>query len=205
MVLAMSHPVKSAVAVADGFEISRSRLVECIGTHPLLKVCGEASSLDDTLDLCARVQPPLLAIAATLGDLCSFLHELRHKSAGTRAVVRLLWFDHSSVQRLFKAGAYGLVSFNEYPPTVVTALVRALEGRRYAGPYVARTLRRRLAQKQSSVGENTPVTLTDRERLILKLVIDGLSAREIAARCSLSLKTAETYRQRIQHKLRGGE
>jgi DNA-binding CsgD family transcriptional regulator len=43
--------------------------------------------------------------------------------------------------------------------------------------------------------------LSPRERTVFPLLARGLSQREIAAQCSVSVKTVETYRTRISHKL----
>jgi DNA-binding CsgD family transcriptional regulator len=43
--------------------------------------------------------------------------------------------------------------------------------------------------------------LSPRERTVFPLLAGGLSQREIAARCGVSVKTVETYRTRISHKL----
>jgi DNA-binding NarL/FixJ family response regulator len=43
--------------------------------------------------------------------------------------------------------------------------------------------------------------LTERERSVLRFVAQGYSASEIGARLSISPKTVDTYKQRIQEKL----
>jgi DNA-binding CsgD family transcriptional regulator len=43
--------------------------------------------------------------------------------------------------------------------------------------------------------------LSPRERTVFPLLAGGLSQRDIAAKCGVSVKTIETYRTRISHKL----
>jgi pSer/pThr/pTyr-binding forkhead associated (FHA) protein len=50
-------------------------------------------------------------------------------------------------------------------------------------------------------GANSLTVLSPRERTVFPLLARGLSQREIAAQCSVSVKTVETYRTRISHKL----
>jgi DNA-binding NarL/FixJ family response regulator len=43
--------------------------------------------------------------------------------------------------------------------------------------------------------------LTDREREVLKLLVDGLSTKQVAARLDRSVKTAEVHKYNLMHKL----
>jgi len=47
-----------------------------------------------------------------------------------------------------------------------------------------------------------PEDLTSREKEILELIWNGLISREIASRLKISIKTVETHRATIMHKLR---
>lgn len=55
---------------------------------------------------------------------------------------------------------------------------------------------------RSSVGEATPVALSDREFEVFQLIGQGLSTRQIGERLNLSVKTIGTYRQHIKQKLK---
>ena len=45
------------------------------------------------------------------------------------------------------------------------------------------------------------VTLTAREKQVLKLIVDGLSTKQVAAELGISFKTAVTHRSRIMEKV----
>jgi len=53
----------------------------------------------------------------------------------------------------------------------------------------------------ASAGAGSLSPLSPRERAVFPLLAKGLSQREIAAQCGVSVKTVETYRTRISHKL----
>ena len=58
-----------------------------------------------------------------------------------------------------------------------------------------------LQHDASGAGAISLTVLSPRERVVFPLLARGLSQREIAAECGVSVKTVETYRTRISHKL----
>jgi DNA-binding CsgD family transcriptional regulator len=60
---------------------------------------------------------------------------------------------------------------------------------------------RAVPRAEMPAGMSSLTALSPRERTVFPLLARGLSQREIAAQCSVSVKTVETYRTRISHKL----
>ena len=58
-----------------------------------------------------------------------------------------------------------------------------------------------IGSDQTPSSESSLAALSPRERAVFPLLARGLSQREIAAQCGVSVKTVETYRTRISHKL----
>jgi DNA-binding CsgD family transcriptional regulator len=58
-----------------------------------------------------------------------------------------------------------------------------------------------VASPRKALADSSLAALSPRERTIFPLLARGLSQREIAAECSVTVKTVETYRTRISHKL----
>jgi DNA-binding CsgD family transcriptional regulator len=58
-----------------------------------------------------------------------------------------------------------------------------------------------ISQGDLPANTNSLRALSPRERIVFPLLARGLSQREIASQCGVSVKTVETYRTRISHKL----
>jgi DNA-binding NarL/FixJ family response regulator len=100
--------------------------------------------------------------------------------------------------RLLRAGAAGLVDKSAPAETLVNAVLRILNGKRYIGPDLAE----RLAEEVAGEHEGLPhQTLSDREYEIFMLLALGKSASEIADSLYLSVKTVYTYRNRVLRKM----
>ena len=83
---------------------------------------------------------------------------------------------------------------------VLIAVRRVLDGRTYVSETVQRSLDQRAGENRSET--NDPVArLSNREVQILNMIGRGMSSREIAQEFTLSVKTIESHRQTIKHKL----
>lgn len=100
--------------------------------------------------------------------------------------------------RALKLGAAGYVPKQSAADTLVTAVQRALTGRRY----VSQSLAEQLAGAISGDSPGTShETLSNRELEVLKLIASGNTIKEISAVLALSEKTVATYRSRIAEKM----
>ncbi|MDE1885190.1 MAG: response regulator transcription factor, partial [Xanthomonadaceae bacterium] len=120
----------------------------------------------------------------------------------TPAVKVLMLSMHGSsehVYRALQAGARGYLLKESAAVEVVTAVRAVYAGRQYLGEKIREAAERDLGARAQRVG---PVeSLSAREREILRLLVQGRGNAQIAALLSLSIKTVETYRSRMMHKL----
>jgi DNA-binding NarL/FixJ family response regulator len=103
------------------------------------------------------------------------------------------------VMRVLEAGAQSCVSYDAGTARLVEAIERARAGTGYLCPIVAALLAR---DTQSRPAPQLPLReLTDRERDVLALIVEGMTDRQAAAELGLSMKTVHTHRQNIMAKL----
>lgn len=189
------------IVVAEAEPITRLGLAHLINKEPSLRVCGEAECLKGARELCSKHQPRIVIIDLALGDGLTFIKDLAQWSAGTRVVVYTSLVDVVSMQRAFKAGAFGYVSRHDPSQNILTAIMGALKGLRHVSPRVENMVLGNLANGALEVrGEGKPM-LSNRELQTLRLLGKGMSNRKIAEEMTVSIKTVETHCQRLKEKL----
>ncbi|MFZ5818783.1 MAG: LuxR C-terminal-related transcriptional regulator, partial [Chloroflexota bacterium] len=129
--------------------------------------------------------------------------QIRAACPGTQVVILSI---HSSAEHIFRAlqaGALGYLLKESAGVEVVSAVRAVAEGKRYLSQKITETvLGDYLRQKQ----EKSPLeSLSEREREVLQLTVEGKSAAQVAETLSLSPKTVETYRSRLMQKLGVGD
>jgi DNA-binding NarL/FixJ family response regulator len=104
-------------------------------------------------------------------------------------------------ERAMRAGAQGYVMKEQAAQEVIAAIRTILAGGIHASPRISALALRRMVEARPQTGGGGVESLTDRELEVFQLLGAGLSTKQIAAQLSLSIKTIETHRQSIKHKL----
>jgi len=195
-------PSAAGIVVIDDHPIVRRGLIEIINDADHLEVRGEASNISTGLDVLTQVKPDLALIDLSLGDGhgLELIKQVRAAELGIKMLVVSMMDEALYADRVLRAGASGFLRKEQATENIITAIRQVLDGKIYLSPNAtARVLSQVVANETPS---KSPVaTLSDRELEVFELLGDGLSSREIAARLHLSVKTVETYREKIKAKL----
>jgi DNA-binding NarL/FixJ family response regulator len=117
----------------------------------------------------------------------------------------LVWSMHTEslyAERALRAGARGYITKELATDQIVEAIRQVLAGKVYLSPAMTQKLLKRAVREDAEGFDGSPVdVLSDRELEVLRLIGQGRKAADIAEHLHLSIKTIETYRDRIRHKL----
>jgi two-component system NarL family response regulator len=103
--------------------------------------------------------------------------------------------DKTTIQRAFIAGVDGYVLKQAPPQELIGAIEKVYKGYRYISPAIA-------SYVDPDNDESEQVEqLTDRERIVFKLVCDGLTERKIAEQLGISINTVHVHKSNLMKKL----
>ena len=195
---------RARVLIVDDHPAVREALAMRIGRQSDLEVCGEAADLSEALRLVADTQPDVAVIDISLKTGCGI--DLIKRIKDRNDTVRMLvWSTHSEslyAERALRAGALGYVNKDQATDKIVEGIRRVLEGKVYLSDAMVETmLRRTVGGEREEVTRSPLDALADRELEVFRLIGQGVKTAEIAERLHLSVKTIETYRDRIREKL----
>lgn len=191
------------VVVVDDHPMVRRGLTQLIREEPDLNVVGEASGACEGFDVVQRLRPDLATIDLSLkeGEGIDLIRRIKTFDKTIRILVISIHDESLYAARALKAGARGYINKEEAMSEVLTAIRRVLKGK----IYLSETMRERLTDPLTGdhhPGEHTPEDrLTNRELAIFRLIGQGHSTAQIAAHLHLSVKTVESHRENIKHKL----
>ena len=197
-------PAKRArILIVDDHPAVREALAVRIGLQPDLEVCGEAADIGDALQLVAETQPDLAVVDISLktGSGIDLIKRIKNRDPNLRMLV---WSMHSEAlyaERALRAGALGYINKDQATEKIVEAIRRVLEGKVYLSEGMAdKLLQRSVGKGQTEASRSPAEALADRELEVFRLIGVGTKTAEIAERLHLSIKTVETYRDRIRQK-----
>ena len=128
------------------------------------------------------------------------LERIRRKHRRTRVVLLSVHADPPFIQSAVSLGADGYVLKNGRAAEVLAAVRAVLGGGNYFSPPVAKEIVEQLRAPRREAAE--PFTLlSSREREVLQLIAEGLSAKEVASQLEISTKTVEAHRTSVMRKL----
>ena len=189
------------VFIADDHAMVREGLRRLVADCPGFRVVGEAATGDEVLDRLgtAHVDVLLLDIKMPGRPFLDLLRDVRQRHPLVRIIVLSAYPEDHYAVRALKAGASGYITKDHSIVQVVEAIAKVSRG----GVFVSPELAQQLAEELRAPRQHAPhEALSDRELEVLKGIAVGESAKEIAARLSLSPKTVGTYRSRVLSKLR---
>jgi len=171
-------------------------------THPGWTVVAEAENGEQAVHRVAHQQPDIAILDLVMPGLYDGLaatRELMKLSPKPRILILTMHASKQLVHDLLEAGARGYVMKADAGRHLITAIETLLEGKLFFTTTVCEILLDVFLQKPSNTNPET--LITRRETQILKLLAGGRTNREIAAELEISLRTAETHRANIMHKL----
>jgi two-component system, NarL family, response regulator NreC len=202
------------VILVDDHSIVRAGLKAILATAKDIMVVGEGSNGREALSLAERLDPHVVVMDLSMPEMDGLAAtKALVKSASERVVEdgtpqtrRVLMLTmHSEDEHLvglLEAGAAGYLLKTVAERELVDAVRTVAAGDIYVQPSAARALARGLARKEEHADDRARFEkLTDREQVVLKLFAEGYTAPEIGERLSISPKTVDTYKQRINEKL----
>ncbi len=195
---------KKRILIVDDHPIVRNGLSLLINQEDDLVVCGEADNADKALALISELKPHLALVDISLqGSNGIDLTKAIRLSYPETSVLMLSMHDESLyTERALRAGARGYIMKQEPPETVLDAIREVLSGGLHLSGNMKSRMLRELVDGVSFDESKTGIEkLSDRELEIYELIGRGLSTRKIASTLGLSIKTVDTHREHIKHKL----
>jgi DNA-binding NarL/FixJ family response regulator len=148
------------------------------------------------------LRPDVIVSDITMPDLNGIeaLEELKKHDPNVRVIFLTMHRDVVYARRALEAGARGFVLKQSAPEELIMAVRAALDGRTFITPLLAGELldATRRGPRQTT---DQLASLTLRQREILRLLAEGLSAKQIAAKLGISHRTVEFHKYKMMESL----
>lgn len=193
---------KISVLIVDDHPIVRQGLRTLLELHDDITVAGEAPNGLAGVDLAARLKPDVVLMDLVMPELDGITATRRicALGLGIRVIALTSFVEDDKVVPAIQAGAVSFLLKDVSPTDLIEAIRAAYHGEARLHPIVMRKLMDQVAAQPTNLPlSNTD--LTERELEVLRLLAEGLSDREIAARLVISEKTVKTHVSSLLSKL----
>src|SRR5438093_9183280 len=201
------HPAKTRILVLEEHPLLRHGISDYLNAQPDMIVCGEVDTIPGARSKIDECKPHLLLTALRLGngDSLEFVKSLKAERPELLILVYSAFEESLFAERALRAGADGYVMKKAPKEEMVTAIRDILNGEIYVSRDVAlRSFKKSLETRPEShppLSSRAIENLPAREVHVFQLLGSGLNTRQIAHSLNLSVKTIESHRENIKHKL----
>lgn len=192
------------VILVDDHAVVRAGVKAVLGSAKDIEVVGEASNGRDGVALAERLDPDVVVMDLSMGEMDGIGASVAMVEKKLRAKILILTMHAADAYlvKVLEAGASGYLVKSVADRELVDAVRALAHGDMYVQPSSARALAQGLMRKAEHADERDKFEkLTERERDVLRYVAGGFSAPEIGEKLFISPKTVDTYKQRINEKL----
>ena len=192
------------VLVADDHHLVRQGIRALLERQPEIQVIGEAQNGQQAVDLANDAQPDVLLLDINMPLLNGIEVTRRVKDAGlnTQVLILSMYSDESLVKKAFRSGARGYLLKKSISDDLIEAVHSASRREVYLSPGLLEFNPNRLLALEM---EPDPLDLfdrlTNRERDVCQLIIQGFTNAAIAHQLEISVKTVEKHRANLMQKL----
>jgi DNA-binding NarL/FixJ family response regulator len=181
------------ILIADDHEVVRAGLRSVLEAHDGWSVVAEAADGKDAVGRAIALRPDVAIIDYSLPLLngVEVTRQVRGRLPSTEVLIFTMHESDALVEDMLEAGARGYLLKSDASQHLIAA-VQALARHQ---PYFTGRLSERLLESFLANRNQAPQPgLTTRERMVVKLVAEGHTNKEIGAVLNLSIKTVETHR-----------
>lgn len=188
---------KIRIMLVDDHAVVRSGLGAFMSVNPDLELVGEAENGEQAVALVAMLKPDviLMDLMMPVMDGVAATAAIKKQHPGIQIIALTSFHEDELVQNVLKAGAIGYLMKNVSAWELAAAIKAAKAGKMILSPEATQALVHASQQAQETE------VLTEREREVLKLLVEGLNNAEIAEQLVVSLSTVKYHISNILMKL----
>jgi len=192
-------PIK--IILADDHKIVRQGLRTLLEQESDIQVMGEADDGRMAVRLARELSPQVVIMDVGMPDLNGIeaTRQVLAECPGVKVIALSMHSDRRFVMNMLKAGASGYLLKDSAFEELATAIRMVLTNKIYLSTEIANVVIKDYLQGGGD--ESVFSVLSPREREVLQLMAEGRSSRQIADHLNISIKTVETHRMQIMHKL----
>jgi len=186
------------ILLVDDHAVVRSGLSKFLLVNKDLELVGEAGDGAEAAKLVSLRKPDVVLMDLMMPgmDGITATREIHQKHPQVKVIALTSFSEQNMVQGALQAGAVGYLQKNVTAVELGNAIRSAYAGRMTLSPEAAQVLANSVSQPQLPGNE-----LTERERDVLRCMVDGLNNNEIAEKLVISLGTVKFHVSNIFQKL----
>lgn len=191
------------VAIADDHKIFRKGVILSLRQYTNIRFVLEAENGDELLAGLPEAQPDVILMDLRMPqkDGIEATKLVSKQYPNIYVLVLSMYEDERFVSHLMENGANGYLLKNAEPQEIRKAIMDVYEKGYYLNNFVNRILIKKAHAKQKTIPSlNSEITISDKERDVLRFICMEFTAQEIAQKMDISPRTVEAIKDRLMER-----
>ena len=192
------------ILVADNHGILRQGIQALIEKQSDMEVIGQAGDGLTAVEMTRELQPDVVLMDVSMPVLNGIeaTRQIKSELPEVKVLALSVHAKREFVLDMIKAGASGYILKECVLDDLVQAINTVVAGHSYLSPQITSIVLDGITKDSIlTVGDRLSQTLTPRERQVLRLLVEGMSAKQVALQLGLSVKTVEGNRRQAMEKV----
>ena len=196
----MPENKKMKLVIFEDNQKFRESLEFLIVTSPDMELCGSFEDTNRLLQRIESLQPDVVLMDINIPGKngIAATQEIKAHFPDVQICIQTVFEEDDKVFASLCAGASGYILKNTAPDKIVQAIREVADGGAFFTPSIAKKV---LLNFQQHPQSTEYVQLTEREKEVLKSLVDGMGYKQIAEKIYLSVHTVHTHLRNIYEKL----
>lgn len=197
---------KIRIIIADDHKLFRDGIKSLLSSEAQFQVVAEASTGAELISLALKIESDLIITDIAMPDINGISAARKIFEILPELPILILSMHNSEefILDAIRVGAKGYLPKDVSPDELITAINTIAQGNEYFSKSISeKVVKSFISQTRQKSGFKTVApSLTDREIEIVKLIAEGFLNKEIADKLNISIRTVDTHKTNIQHKLK---
>lgn len=188
------------ILIADDHDVIREGIKSILRNQPDYKVVGEAVNGEEVVCLAEKLKPDILLLDITMPKKSGLdvIEQIHYLLPDTKIIMVTVHRANIYIAKALKLGVKGYLHKENVVEELLPALRNVSKGEVYMSPQVSQYM---IDKVTHDGGCQDDELLSERENDILRLIVEGKTAKEIGGILFISRRTVENYKNVLLRKI----
>jgi two-component system, NarL family, nitrate/nitrite response regulator NarL len=191
------------IMIADDHQMFIDGIKALLEPNKTFSIIGEANNGFQVIEKLEKNEVDIILMDVNMPELDGIetTKQIIKNYPKIKVLMLTMFNTRDYIEKVLKAGAHGYILKNTGKEELQEAIIKVIEGESFFSKEVTEKIMQGLQRKKEAQSDPLFIELTEREKEVLKWIVEELTTQEIADKLFISHHTVETHRKNLISKL----